>query len=431
MLRAVALTSALTESAIAVDARFWPAVAEAARALAAHTREAAANSRDLRGLDVIVPQWTHAPILRGALHADFRRKGDAAFVPPRVQTLAAWAGGAWSGDAALARRVELFDALRANAWIRSAFGEQAAALWALARHIGAVCDELTFAAIDGVEAFEAQVRAALARHFQRRAAHALEPAAQLVLQLWRAQGRTGEGDPATARLAALRARIAATHRPVLVVAERVEPWLRAGLAALAMRAPVHLLRADFAAAIAAQPLLAAAWPEFRGAALSETPIAARARAVDPRAAETAPSLIEARSLEEEALAVAQHVEGWLRARGPDGAGSIALVALDRACARRVRALLERAQIQVRDETGWKLSTTSAAGAVMRLFDLTGNHCYYRDLLDWLKSPFSLHGEPHKAHGVEAIEKAIRRQRVIQGLGAIFSALAEAPGGAAT
>jgi len=58
-------------------------------------------------------------------------------------------------------------------------------------------------------------------------------------------------------------------------------------------------------------------------------------------------------------------------------------------ARRVRALLERAQISVRDETGWRLSTTSAAAAVMRWYDLVADDLYWRDLLDWLKSSFTL------------------------------------------
>ncbi|MCK7494187.1 MAG: hypothetical protein MZW92_25470 [Comamonadaceae bacterium] len=53
----------------------------------------------------------------------------------------------------------------------------------------------------------------------------------------------------------------------------------------------------------------------------------------------------------------------------DGVESIALVALDRLARARARALLERAQVLVRDETGWKLSTTSAAAAVMRWYDL--------------------------------------------------------------
>ena len=43
-----------------------------------------------------------------------------------------------------------------------------------------------------------------------------------------------------------------------------------------------------------------------------------------------------------------------------GATPVALVAQDRVLVRRVRALLERMQIDLIDETGWTLSTTRAA-----------------------------------------------------------------------
>src|SRR5439155_2097682 len=126
--------------------------------------------------------------------------------------------------------------------------------------------------------------------------------------------------------------------------------------------------------------------------------------------------------------VCEQVINWLRPHGQadlfsgPAPGSIALVVLDRVAARRVRALLERAQVLVRDETGWKLSTTSAAGAVMRLFDLSANGFHHRDLLDWLKSPFTLHGFSGKAFLVESIEKVIRARAIVQGLGPIVLAL---------
>ena len=81
-----------------------------------------------------------------------------------------------------------------------------------------------------------------------------------------------------------------------------------------------------------------------------------------------------------------------------------VVALDRLTARRVRALLERADVKVRDETGWKLSTTSAAAAVMRWFDLVIDDLYWRDLLDWLKSRFTLAERADKAAEVALIER---------------------------
>jgi hypothetical protein len=127
-----------------------------------------------------------------------------------------------------------------------------------------------------------------------------------------------------------------------------------------------------------------------------------------------------RSLEDEAAAAARQVLDWRR----DGVESIALVALDRLTARRVRALLERAQVAVLDETGWKLSTTSAAAALMRWYDLVADDLYWRDLLDWLKSGFTLAGRPNKAREVAFFERAIRAGGALQGAGAIRRALAD-------
>jgi len=105
----------------------------------------------------------------------------------------------------------------------------------------------------------------------------------------------------------------------------------------------------------------------------------------PHPKRTALRILATGSLEQEAGAAASEVEAWLRS----GVERIALVALDRLTARRVRALLERADILVADRAGWKLSTTSAAAAVMRWLELAGADFRIRDLLDWLRSPFVL------------------------------------------
>jgi ATP-dependent helicase/nuclease subunit B len=415
-----------TETSISADMGFWPGVADIVLRLQAATDEVA--RADLRGLDVIVPNWAHAAPFRKALHARLSASGHARLIPPRIHTLATWTGEVI--DDTIERRLELFAALRGNAWIRAAFGEQPAALWALAAQIDAVCDELTFAAVDGADSLEAKLESSLTRHFHRRALRAVQPQAQLILQLWRASMARGGG--AQARLAALDDRIGTATHPLVFVATQEPPhWIRSRLSALAARVPVHLVRADTRAAVAARPLLAAAWPELIGAGVEAAPIAERARSVNAAHAAGAPVLIEALSLEDEAIAVCEQVVAWLRPKGQGdlfseaAPGSIALVALDRVAARRVRALLERAQVLVRDETGWKLSTTSAAGAVMRLFDLGSTGFHHRDLLDWLKSPFTLHGFAGKAFLVDTIEKVIRSRGIVQGLGPIVLALHEA------
>jgi ATP-dependent helicase/nuclease subunit B len=91
----------------------------------------------------------------------------------------------------------------------------------------------------------------------------------------------------------------------------------------------------------------------------------------------------AADFEQEARAVDLAVRRW-QAEGVDGIG---IVTSDRKLARRVRALLERANLRLRDAAGWALSTTSAATAVMRWIECVEQDFAHAPLLDFLKSPF--------------------------------------------
>jgi ATP-dependent helicase/nuclease subunit B len=93
-------------------------------------------------------------------------------------------------------------------------------------------------------------------------------------------------------------------------------------------------------------------------------------------------------------------------------------------------LLERARVSVRDETGWKLSTTSAAAAVMRWYDLVADDLYWRDLLDWLKSNFTLADHADKPAAVAGLERAIRAGGALQGARSIRRALSRSGTGPA-
>lgn len=64
---------------------------------------------------------------------------------------------------------------------------------------------------------------------------------------------------------------------------------------------------------------------------------------------------------------------------------VALIAQDRVLVRRVRALLARQGVPLRDETGWTLSTTRAAAAVMALLRAASPTATVDDVLDALKS----------------------------------------------
>jgi ATP-dependent helicase/nuclease subunit B len=402
---------------LAADESFWPQAAAAVAELAERLRLSAAT---LHRLLWLVPAGAHAVRARAALRAQL---GGAAFIPPRIAPLSAWLGRPLRSTTAA--QAELFAALRANAWVRDAFGAQAAALWSLAAAIAQLADELSLAAIGDAEAFAGRLQASLARHFHRRATRALQPQAQLVLQLWHA--RRGADDGAAAALRELQKRAEAAAGPLVYLGGQagggIAAWEEAFLQRWAQRAPVLLVQADLRAALAQRPLLAAAWPEMAGIE-APRPIALRAGALAGTPAGRRPlDLIAASSLEDEAGAVARQVLEWRR----EGVESIALVALDRLTARRVRALLERVRVLVRDETGWKLSTTSAAAAVMRWYDLVADDLYWRDLLDWLKSSFTLAGRTDKAQRVAAFEAAIRAAGALQGAEAIRRALVQLAG----
>ncbi len=84
---------------------------------------------------------------------------------------------------------------------------------------------------------------------------------------------------------------------------------------------------------------------------------------------------------------------------------LALVSSDRALTRRVRAMLEGAGVQIRDENGWKLSTSSAAAQVMAVLRAATWNASTDAVLDWLKSA------PAFATQVDALEAAVRRDQV--------------------
>jgi ATP-dependent helicase/nuclease subunit B len=99
-------------------------------------------------------------------------------------------------------------------------------------------------------------------------------------------------------------------------------------------------------------------------------------------------LIAAKRFEELAWAAAKTIEQHLI----DGKTNLALVAQDRLVARRARALLSRLgpSLNIRDETGWKLSTTRAAAALnswLELIKAPKDGPSAKTLLEFLQNPF--------------------------------------------
>ena len=84
---------------------------------------------------------------------------------------------------------------------------------------------------------------------------------------------------------------------------------------------------------------------------------------------------------------------------------LALVSSDRALTRRVRSMLESADVQIRDENGWKLSTSHAGAQVMALLKAAVWNASSDAVLAWLK------GAPAFAATVGELETSIRREQI--------------------
>jgi ATP-dependent helicase/nuclease subunit B len=108
-----------------------------------------------------------------------------------------------------------------------------------------------------------------------------------------------------------------------------------------------------------------------------------------------------------AACVMRHVEA--------GRVPVALAAIDRVLTRRVRSMLGARDVVVRDETGWKLSTTRSAAHVMGALRACAWNAGSDAVLDWLKNAPAV--APATA---SALERRVRREglrewRSVQGL----------------
>lgn len=90
------------------------------------------------------------------------------------------------------------------------------------------------------------------------------------------------------------------------------------------------------------------------------------------------------------------------ARVNEGRVPLALVANDRLLVRRISAMLHAVGVPLRDDTGWKLSTTQAAARLMSLLRAADPRARTDDVLDLLKQ-----GGIWPAGGVEALEQLAR------------------------
>ncbi|MEW6118961.1 MAG: PD-(D/E)XK nuclease family protein [Pseudomonadota bacterium] len=371
-----------------------PGGAALPHAVARHLLERHADRLpDLSGITVLVPNHRAGQDFTRALA---RAAARPALIPPDIVPLKAWAERVANGRAEphAARLARLHGVLRHQDWLGTTDR------WALAAELLQLADALSAARPD--EAVGNRLRALHGGRLDREIA--------LVEAVWHTLNSDGCDPQAryARALDTLADGFAAAPRPLLGFGlGQLTAIERRFLARCAEHAPVELFGTD-----AADPrvnVLQQAW------CATEPPLAERARKL---AAEHPVSPIAgtlrvapAPHLEAEARAVA----AWVAAQLNAGRRAIALIALDRETARRVRALLDRMDVLIADETGWTLSTTAAAAALDRWLECVASDFPHVELLDLLKSPFVL-GEPSaRQDAVLAFELALRRRGVSQGL----------------
>ncbi|MEQ1667309.1 MAG: PD-(D/E)XK nuclease family protein [Sulfuriferula sp.] len=382
--------------------------ARVARDVVAHSQAAQVALADVL---ILVPNFHAVQHLNQQLVI---ASGRDVIIPPQVMTLPAWAQTVNLGSATLAtsqRSAWLYQALKAQGWFDTAL------LWSMCDEIARLFDELTHQAVVlplDADEFAAQLQA----YYHTRQHQAVTFEARLVHDLWFALNQTA--DSPAAHYALQLAQLAERAKiPLFIVGLSSLSQLESGfLARYAERAPVHYFQLEDTPSLVAQ-VLGTAWP-----ATLVTPLRQRALQlhqlipVNPVASRL--SYCAANSLEDEARAADTQIRLWLH----EGKRNIAVVVHDRASARRLRALLERAQILVADETGWTLDTTTASAVVMRWVDALLTGFGYVDVLDLMKSPHLLLDltDEQRLLAVHQLERALRNHGPVQGWARLLAIL---------
>ena len=314
------------------------------------------------------------------------------------------------------RRLRLYAALRARSWL-----PDAASRWAAADELVALFDELTDAHI-ALPANAEQFIASVSDSYRLVENRVLGFEARLTYELWQADTRMGLSQVAAERIRLHELARSALGPLYVVLDAPADAALSQFMELWSERAVVTVLEVGSGDPTNLEALCQRAWSD----AEHDTPPlivrAESARTIWPHApfGSGRLTLMPCPDLETEARVAAHQVGTWLGA----GRRHIALIALDRECARRARALLERSAIQVEDETGWRLATTRAAHLIDAWFELLATDGHHLALLDLIKSPFFRANLEEGEHdlAVAAIESCVRAHGIVGGLDALSRAL---------
>jgi len=332
---------------------------------------------DLRAAVVLLPNYAVARPLAQALSSAAKLP---AMLLPQMITCSDWAASIQL-EAPIQpdtqRSAALYQALRERHWFADTD------LWGLSRELLTLIDDLTrhhVALPKSAHEFSQQLAAA----YQMRSGQAMQFEARVVHELWYVMAGSAELDNVRAyqqRLAILAQQVE-TPLYVLQTHDFNQPEARF-LEACRARVPVTIFDLRQMAQHAPDCTLLAYALQLGAdsADLRSTAAALQQQTAVPSNQRL--QLYAAHSLEQEAQAADVQIRHWLLA----GKQSIAVVVQDRLVARRVRALLERAQVLVQDETGWTFATLSVSTVLMRWLETLENDFYYQDVLDLLKSPF--------------------------------------------
>ena len=384
---------------------------------------------DLRGITVILPNFHVAEPLAQALMRVAQRP---ALLLPKMVTLNEWAQSIPIESVVMAdsqRSALLYQLLRDKKWFEQAD------IWSMTQELLALFDELT-QSLNALPGDAEMFAVAVQQAYQSRQNKTLQLEARLVFELWHAMQTGEELDAARVYQQRLAKLASQASQPLFIL--RASDWSlleqrfleqyaeHAEVVVCDLRKIVVESPSFVSTALTLSPSPRERWEQFDSLSLGEREDSLLDKSSYLRT-QHIPSLSEklfffaATSLEQEARAAAMQVRLWLQA----GKREIAIVAQDRVVARRMRALLERAEVLVTDETGWTFATLSVSTVLDRWLTALQSNFYHHDLLDLLKSPFifaDMAASERKA-AVYQLEQLLRKQGVVAGLEK-FIALAE-------